>query len=132
MVPRFSVDKMCAALPRRNFEARPLCHPPEDFTLPKPYQVGATLLVDYGRLSNRDPDYGLPVDCYVCGKVHMARDVARVRENRPSRRPFVPICEPCRAKGDPNEIMQKAMSKQIPAMADKLKKGRDGALTGSS
>jgi len=30
------------------------------------------VFVDHARLMQRDPNYGLPVDCYLCGTTHAA------------------------------------------------------------
>jgi hypothetical protein len=52
-----------------------------------------TTFVDYGRLLERDPNYGLPVVCYVCGTPHKGCGVARIRDQ--SGTTHVALCEPC-------------------------------------
>jgi hypothetical protein len=49
--------------------------------------------VDYGRLLERDPNYGLPVNCYVCDAPHKALGFARIQDK--SGTTHVPLCERC-------------------------------------
>jgi hypothetical protein len=46
-----------------------------------------------GTLSERDPNYGLRVDCYVCGVPHLARGLARIQDK--SGTTDVLLCNSC-------------------------------------
>jgi hypothetical protein len=59
---------------------------------------GDAIFVDWGHLSERDQNYGLPVICYVCGAPHKAFGLARITEK--SGTTHVPLCEPCLASTD--------------------------------
>ena len=50
-----------------------------------------TIFIDYGHLSERDPNYGLPVVCYACDTPHKAFGLARIQDN--SDTTHVPLCE---------------------------------------
>lgn len=54
------------------------------------------IFVDVGRLQQRDPNYGLPVDCYVCGTTHAASGLARIQDKRSTT--HVPLCDACFGK----------------------------------
>jgi len=89
------------------------------------------IFVDYGHLDQRDPNYGSPVQCYVCGVLHNASGVARIEG---SSIVHVALCELCLAS-DPggNGVLRKflnapgleieeggeATTEQVFAMADK-------------
>ena len=67
---------------------------------------GDVLLMDYGHLLERNPNHGLPVNCYVCGAAHTASGVARIQHNRSTT--HVPLCEPCLASNDQaNAVVRK-------------------------
>jgi|tagenome__1003787_1003787.scaffolds.fasta_scaffold20938743_2 hypothetical protein len=59
-------------------------------------KVGA-ILVDIGRLMQRDANYGLPVDCLLCGTKHAAAGLARIQKRSTTH---VPLCDPCLTSGD--------------------------------
>ena len=40
------------------------------------------LIIDHGLLSERDKNYGLPVNCYACGVGHAAAHAARIQDSR--------------------------------------------------
>jgi hypothetical protein len=50
-------------------------------------------LSDYGHLLKGDPNYGLPVVCYVCATPHKAFGLARIQDK--SGTTHIPLCEPC-------------------------------------
>jgi hypothetical protein len=50
--------------------------------------------VDGGHLSERDPNFGLLVACYVCTTQHKALGVARIIQEGASP-VYVPLCEAC-------------------------------------
>ncbi len=54
---------------------------------------GDATYVAYGHLQERDQNYGLSVNCYVCGAPHKAFGVARIRDK--SGTIHVPLCEAC-------------------------------------
>jgi hypothetical protein len=64
----------------------------------KNWRAGDGLLVEIGYLLEEEPDYGVPVDCDLCGAVHGARGFARI-ERRQSITVFM-LCEPCFQTGD--------------------------------
>jgi hypothetical protein len=51
------------------------------------------ITVDYGRLPERSPTYGLPVNCYVCGAEHKGLNLARIRDGKAGI--IVALCERC-------------------------------------
>jgi hypothetical protein len=88
--------------------------------------------VDYGHLSERDQNYGLPVECYVCGFPHHALGLARITDSQETI--HVPLCEPCLGSDDrANTVIRKflnapdleiseggeATTEQVLAVADK-------------
>ena len=52
------------------------------------------LIVGYGHLSPRDPNYGLPIKCYVCRATHSGSGVARIEGQSTIH---VALCEACLA-----------------------------------
>jgi hypothetical protein len=67
---------------------------------------GSVTCVDYGRLSPQDCNYGLPVECYVCGRAHNALGLARIRDKRGTT--DVPLCKPCLDSDDQtNAVLRK-------------------------
>ncbi|MFY9881462.1 MAG: hypothetical protein WAK39_19010 [Pseudolabrys sp.] len=62
-----------------------------------------TIFIDYGQLLERDPNYGTPVECYVCATPHKAFGLARIRAN--SDTTDVSLCEPCLASGDRGNVV---------------------------
>lgn len=63
-----------------------------------PHQAGDGILIERGHLLERDPNYGLPVNCYICDTPHKARGLARIQDK--SGTTHVPLCEPCRHDPD--------------------------------
>ena len=62
-----------------------------------PQERGRVTCIDFGRLQERDRNYGLPVECYVCGAPHEALGLARITEGEAVT--HVPLCEACRVAG---------------------------------
>jgi hypothetical protein len=56
---------------------------------------GETIFIDYGCLLERDQNYGLPVECYVCATAHKASGIARIDDKQSTT--IVPLCEACLA-----------------------------------
>jgi hypothetical protein len=52
------------------------------------------ILINYGRLQERDKNYGQPVECYVCDAPHRALGLARIDVGEPDTA-TVPLCEMC-------------------------------------
>ena len=75
----------------------------------KKYRVGDVVLIAYGLLDGRDPNYGLPVNCYVCAAPHKALGVARI--DRDQSITDVLICDDClQADGGRNAVARKFMN----------------------
>ena len=91
----------------------------------------------FGFLSPHDPNYGLPLKCYLCGVVHKALGLATIKVDQAAIH-YLPLCERC--CGDPtsdNAIMRKflkapnleikeggmATTEQLEAIVDKLTDG---------
>src|SRR4030081_1047918 len=69
-------------------------------------QCGQLITIDYGRLLERDQNYGLLVGCYVCEAVHKALGLARITHNQSTT--DVPLCEVCLSDSDRgNSIIRK-------------------------
>jgi hypothetical protein len=63
---------------------------------------GTTLInVSFGRLQERNPNYGVKVNCYICGAEHKGYGVARIDDLH------VPLCKPCLVKGDDEALLRK-------------------------
>ena len=90
------------------------------------------IFVDRGHLQPRDPNYGLPVKCYVCGADHKAYGLTRVEDKRSIL--DAPLCDVCLA-GDPHDhqIIRKFLNapdlnvsevttEQLTALAEKQSK----------
>ena len=56
---------------------------------------GDVIYASYGHLLEHDQNYGLPVECYVCGAVHNGRGICRIEHKRSTT--DVPLCEACLA-----------------------------------
>jgi hypothetical protein len=67
------------------------------------FKKGDATFVSLGHLLERDPNYGLPVVCYVCETPHKALGLARIRDKHGAT--HVPLCEPClkAARNGPGE-----------------------------
>ena len=93
---------------------------------------GDVITVDIGRLQQRDPNYGLPVSCYVCGAAHTASGLARIQDKRSTKN--VALCDACLADGTVDHLVVrkflgasgmtfseggKVTTEQIIALADK-------------
>jgi hypothetical protein len=90
--------------------------------------------VSLGHLQQRDPNYGVPVNCYVCGAPHKALGLARISDK--SGATDVPICDACLCTPQADQrIMRKywnapdltvrdggkATTEQLDAIVEKLK-----------
>ena len=67
-------------------------------------KLGA-IFVDSGCLQARDPNYGLPVECYVCGAAHKALGVASIEGRLPTT--HVPLCDAGLAGDSEERIIRK-------------------------
>jgi hypothetical protein len=92
-------------------------------------------IIDIGTLQSREPNYGLPVRCYLCGADHNGYGLARIHDPQSANPPFhVPLCEKCRTSGDAaNAVARKSFgapdvkiteggevtTEQLTALADK-------------
>jgi hypothetical protein len=66
----------------------------------KQKKVQQVVFVDYGQVQERDPNYGSPVNCYVCGTAHKLSGIARIRDQRTIT--DVPLCGLC--LDNPNSV----------------------------
>jgi hypothetical protein len=57
------------------------------------------VVIDYGRLQDRDPNNGLLVACYACDAPHLAEGVACIVSSGRANF-YVPLCETCLATDD--------------------------------
>jgi hypothetical protein len=53
------------------------------------------IFVTYFHLLPRDPTYGSPAHCYVCGRLHNALALVRIEDQHSTT--IVPLCGPCLA-----------------------------------
>jgi hypothetical protein len=89
------------------------------------------IVTDFGHLDPRNRNYGLPVNCYVCGAAHKAFGLARIQGQSTID---VPLCEACLESDERgNDVIRKylnapdlkineggeATTEQLIAMADK-------------
>lgn len=104
----------------------------------------STVFVDYGHLQKRDPNYGLRLACYACGRMHKARNIACIRSCDPvvggdfvdvAPPLHVPLCNSC-FDNDQNGVVRKflgspdlkvseggnATTEQLHALAEKVDK----------
>jgi hypothetical protein len=81
---------------------------------------GATIHIDVGRLQQRDPNYGLRVNCYVCATPHAGSGLARIRDSQSISHIHVPLCEACLADKD---IDQRVLQKYWNAPDLKVREG---------
>lgn len=93
--------------------------------------MGTAIFADVGYLSERDLNYGLPVNCYVCGTAHKAFGLVRIKDDRSTI--VVPLCEACCAPDKMDAIVRiflnapdleirkggEATTEQLLAMAEK-------------
>jgi hypothetical protein len=84
-------------------------------------QHGEVILIHYGQLLERDQNYGLPVQCYVCGAPHKALGLARIEQKRSTT--DVPLCDECLASDSKGDIIRKYTN------APDLKISEGGELT---
>jgi hypothetical protein len=66
------------------------------------------VFIDCGYLSKRDPNYGIPVECYVCATPHKAFGLARIEDK--SGTTYVPLCQPCLQADDTKPIARKYLA----------------------
>jgi hypothetical protein len=66
-------------------------------------QRGKLTTIHYGHISERDPNYGSPVNCYVCDLPHKALGIARIETKKNTI--LVPLCEPCLNSADENDAV---------------------------
>jgi hypothetical protein len=60
------------------------------------------LIIHYGHLDPRDPNYGLPMDCYACGATHSASGAACIEGQSTIH---VPLCEVCLASDEAEKVV---------------------------
>jgi hypothetical protein len=56
-------------------------------------QEGRAIDIGLGHLGPDDPNFGLPVNCAVCGTPHPGLGLARIADR--SGISYAPLCEPC-------------------------------------
>jgi hypothetical protein len=69
---------------------------------------GDVIDVAFAFLLESDPNYGLPVQCYVCGTAHKAIGVARIEGT------FVPLCKACVEAHNADAVARKFRNADTP------------------
>jgi hypothetical protein len=69
-------------------------------------RANSAIFIDCGRLLKPDPNYGLPVICYVCDAPHSAFGLAQI-SNGSEVLAHVPLCEACLEGRDTHPIIRK-------------------------
>ena len=82
---------------------------------------GRAISIHYGRLQPRDPNHGLPLNCYVCGTTHVASGLARIDDNGSAT--DVPLCDACLTGGEDERLLRKYLNAPV------LKIGEGGRVT---
>jgi hypothetical protein len=54
---------------------------------------GRAIDIGIGHLQPEDPNYGLPINCDVCGREHKALGLAQITDREGTH--FIPLCQPC-------------------------------------
>jgi hypothetical protein len=72
-------------------------------------EIGRALFINCGCLSKRAPDYGTPVECYVCATPHEAFGLARIEDTQ-SDTTHVTLCQACLQTGDTELIARKYLA----------------------
>jgi hypothetical protein len=90
------------------------------------------IFIDHCRLLQGHPNYGLPVNCWLCSAPHSASGLARIRDKGSTS--HLPLCHACLAGADMEDRMARkyfnaprleigeggeATPEQIAALADK-------------
>ena len=84
----------------------------------KAHAKGDTITIDVGRLQPRNPNHGLPVNCYLCGTAHPGSGLARIQANHSTT--HVPLCDACFAD---NTVDQLVVRKFLAAPELKIRQG---------
>jgi hypothetical protein len=85
---------------------------------------GGMFCVSCARLLPHDPNYGLSINCYVCGRTHAASGLARIEDDGKRSILDVPLCEAC--LDDPRKD-ERLLSKYLKTPVFKV--GEDGKVT---
>jgi hypothetical protein len=68
-------------------------------------KVNQAVKISGGYLHKRDPNYGSLVRCYVCGRKHNARHLARIQDGEATS--DVPLCKRCHDAERSDAIVRK-------------------------